>query len=159
MKFEKYVFMIDLISLLNPLTIVLSTRGSSDVIVLFLVLVTLWLLISNKLVLSGLVFGLSVHFKIYPIIYSVPFCLFIGRKRKQIERRFWDPFWLITWDRIKFFGAAGIVFLSLLGLFYYLYGYIFVYETYIYHSLRVDHWHNFSFNYYFEYLNYQTLPQ
>jgi len=72
--------MVDLIALLNPLTIVLSTRGSSDIIVLFLVLVTLRLLVSERILLGGLVYGLSVHFKIYPIIYSVPICLFIGRK-------------------------------------------------------------------------------
>ena len=126
--------MVDLISLLNPLTIVLSTRGSSDIIVLFLVLLSLYLLLSNKLIPAALVFGLSVHFKIYPIIYSVPICLFINRKLNKFERKFWNPFWLITKDRVLFFGIAGSVFLALLGVFYYLYGWIFIYETYIYHS-------------------------
>jgi len=158
-SYEKHIFMVDLISLLNPLTIVLSTRGSSDIIVLFLVLLSLWLLLSNKLILSALIYGLSVHFKIYPIIYSVPICLFLNRKLGKLERSFWNPFWLITKERILFFGIAGSVFLSLLALFYYMYGWIFVYETYKYHSERVDHWHNFSFNYYFEYLNYLKLPQ
>jgi len=69
--------MVDLVSLLNPLTIVLSTRGSSDIIILFLVLLTVRLLLSHWIILAGLVYGLSVHFKIYPIIYSIPLCLFI----------------------------------------------------------------------------------
>ena len=43
-------------------------------------------------------------------------------------------------------------------MFYKLYGYEFLYESYIYHSLRVDHRHNFSFNFYFEYLHYDELP-
>lgn len=105
-------------------------------------------------------FGLSVHFKIYPIIYDIPIFFFINRTKGVIWN--WElliSIWVIfNLNWLKFFLSSAFMFFSLLLLFYSLYGYRFVYETYIYHSERVDHRHNFSFNYYFEYLYYLDLP-
>jgi phosphatidylinositol glycan class M len=72
-----YIPWLDFMFLFNPMTIVLSTRGSSDTIVLLLVLLCLWLLLKEQYLLGGMMFGFSVHFKIYPIIYGWPIILFI----------------------------------------------------------------------------------
>eukprot|EP00744_Colponema_vietnamica_P001746 GILI01002857.1.p1 GENE.GILI01002857.1~~GILI01002857.1.p1 ORF type:complete len:561 (+),score=74.53 GILI01002857.1:70-1683(+) len=50
----------------------ISTRGNADSIVCALVLATLYFLFKKRVVLSALCFGMSVHFKIYPIIYAIP---------------------------------------------------------------------------------------
>jgi phosphatidylinositol glycan class M len=98
-------------------------------------------------VLGGIFYGFSVHFKIYPIIYSVPFYLFIdanidlikkGQKFKAITTNFF------TKNRLIFAFVSAITFFSLTGLFYYIYGYEFLYETYLYHLIRKDNRHNFS---------------
>lgn len=160
-EFLKKIPLVDAICLLNPQTIVLSTWGSSDIIVLFLVLLTLYLVLSKKYVLGGIMFGLSVHFKIYPFIYSIPLFFFINRTHNLLKS--WSyllsPLSLFKKDRITFFLASALTFIGLGGLFYSLYGQKFIYEAYLYHSERVDHWHNFSFNYYFEYLYYSDLPE
>lgn len=85
----------------------------------------------------------------------------MDRKRNEIVRMkiFYNPLNWFTKRKIEFFGTSAVVFFSLLYLFYTLYGFDFLYESYIYHSLRVDHRHNFSFNYLFEYLHYDKLPE
>ena len=55
----------------------MSTRGSNDNIITLLVYATLYYLLKKEYVKAGLVYGLSVHFKIYPIIYAPVFYLFI----------------------------------------------------------------------------------
>ena len=117
--------------LFNPFVIVIGTRGSSDSIVCLLVLLFIYLFQSNSIFFSGILYGLAVHFKLYPIIYSVVIMkLFFNRKSlKQF---------------VIFSIGAAITFTSLLGLFYYLYGYQFIYESFIFHLVRKDHRHNFS---------------
>ena len=59
--------------LYNPLVFTVSARGNAESIVVSLVLVTLHLFREKVFVLAGIAFGLSIHFKIYPIIYSISF--------------------------------------------------------------------------------------
>lgn len=110
---------------------------------------------------SGALFGLSVHLKIYPIIYGFPLILYMDRKIGVTKRTsvFLNPLNWFTVKKLKFFGTSAVVFFSLLYIFYQMYGFDFLYESYIYHSERVDHRHNFSFNYYFEYFFYDELPE
>ena len=61
----------------NPLTVNLSTRGSNDNLISLLVFIAIYYLLKKQYVLSGIFYGLSVHFKIYPIIYSIALYLFI----------------------------------------------------------------------------------
>lgn len=138
----------------------ISVRGSNDIIVGMLVLLCLYLLIHRYYTLAGLLFGLSVHLKIYPIIYGFPLIVFIFRKTNRSNRiaTFLNPANWLSKSILLFFGSSAIVFFALLWSFHQLYGFDFIYESYIYHSLRVDHRHNFSFNYLFEYFHYDTLP-
>lgn len=119
------------------------------------------MLIRRWYVLAGALFGLSVHLKIYPIIYGFPLIIFMDRQRGEMSRLsvLLNPMNWLTKRKIKFFGTSAVVFFSLLYLFYHLYGFEFLYESYLYHSLRVDHRHNFSFNYYFEYFFFDELPE
>jgi phosphatidylinositol glycan class M len=59
--------------LLNPVVINISTRGSADCIISMLVLLTLLLVMRRQPVLGGIVHGLAIHFKIYPVIYSLTY--------------------------------------------------------------------------------------
>lgn len=156
----RYQNLLDLATCINPFVFIISIRGSNDIVVGFVILLCLYMLIKRHYVIAGALYGLSVHLKIYPIIYGFPLILFIDRKRGKPDRMsvLFNPRNWFTPRKLKFFGTSAVVFFSLLVLFYKLYGYEFIYETYIYHTLRVDHRHNFSFNFYFEYLHYDELP-
>jgi phosphatidylinositol glycan class M len=61
----------------NPLVINVSTRGSSDTIISLLVLLVIYLLLIEKYKTAALMFGLVVHFKIYPVLYALPIYFYI----------------------------------------------------------------------------------
>lgn len=56
--------------LLNPMVATISTRGSSEGLLGVMVIALLWAITERRVVLSGVLLGLSVHFKIYPFIYA-----------------------------------------------------------------------------------------
>ncbi|ODQ80563.1 glycosyltransferase family 50 protein [Babjeviella inositovora NRRL Y-12698] len=127
--------------LLNPVVITISTRGSSESVLSVLVMLFVYYLLKGDVVLSGIFVGISVHFKIYPLIY-IPSALLVFHKA---------PAWynhpllnLINTDRVKFTLASAASFLGLTGLMYHIYGYDFLYSSYLYHLVRIDHRHNFS---------------
>lgn len=70
--------------LFNPLTMVVSTRGNADSVMAALVLGTLYLLKAGKLwhtLLSAVLYGLSVHIKIYPAIYIMAVYLHLNLRK------------------------------------------------------------------------------
>ena len=160
-KAKKHQNLLDSIVALNPFVFIVSTRGSNDIIIGAVILAWVLLIIKKWYIAAGALYGLSVHLKIYPIIYVFPLLLIIDSDNSKDSRlsTLWNPVKWFTVRKIKFFGAAAIVFFGLGYLFYHMYGFQFIYESYIYHSLRVDHRHNFSFNYYFEYFHYDELPE
>jgi phosphatidylinositol glycan class M len=84
--------------LFNPIVINISTRGNSESIVALCVLLTLYFFLQRKLVLSAILFaasslpitalksrcfllisnGLAVHVKIYPVLFALPFVLYLS---------------------------------------------------------------------------------
>lgn len=83
--------------LYNPLTIAISTRGNCDSIAGTLVLLTLYYLqCERKYFTAGVIHGISIHFRLYPIIYSLTFFMYLSRfsfystdhrkKRKDVSR-------------------------------------------------------------------------
>jgi phosphatidylinositol glycan class M len=60
----------------------------------------------------------------------------------------------LTWRRIEFGLLSGGVFVALTGACYALYGWTFLYESYLYHFVRTDNRHNFSPYFYDLYLRY-----
>jgi len=70
--------------LYNPFVINISTRGSADCLIIFFILITLIFLELDIYSLAGICYGLSIHFKIYPIIYGPAILLYIITKNKDL---------------------------------------------------------------------------
>lgn len=127
----------------NPLSLTISTRGSGDSIVCAQVLFTLLGLVRGKsssswgwLLSSAVVHGLSVHWRLFPIVFAPTILMFLD-----------------TWpQRIGFGLVSGSTFIGLGAACFWLYRVEFVQETFLYHLGRTDHRHNFSIWFYVLYL-------
>lgn len=121
--------------LLNPMVITISTRGNAESVLCFLVMLALYFLQKGKFVLSGVIYGLSIHFKIYPIIYCLPMSIYVYHTYKNQGR----------FGKLFLFGVSTL--LTVVGssaLMYKIYGSEFLEHAYWYHLYRTDHRHNFS---------------
>lgn len=136
--------------LLNPITMTISVRGSSDIITVVLIYSSIYYLISEKYFISSLFLSFSIHIRLYPIIY-IPIYL-ITIYHQQSNKTYKE----ILKNLLVFCLTVGVVFISLIVLFYSIYGYNFLYQTYLYHYIRKDNRHNFSFLFYPIYLLYST---
>jgi phosphatidylinositol glycan class M len=58
--------------LFSPFTVSISTRGNGEALVTCMLLGMLDLLENNFILASGLLYGLAVHWRVYPIIYALP---------------------------------------------------------------------------------------
>jgi len=58
--------------LFSPFTVSISTRGNGEALVTCMLLAMMLLLEQGSLVPAGALFGLAVHWRIYPIVYSLP---------------------------------------------------------------------------------------
>ncbi|OBA22250.1 hypothetical protein METBIDRAFT_31181 [Metschnikowia bicuspidata var. bicuspidata NRRL YB-4993] len=131
--------------LLNPMVVTISTRGSSESILTFFIMLSVDLYLNERYVEAAFWLGLSIHFKIYPIIYLPGLMLNLATKS--------PPFPLFrNVPVLKWLNSINVKFLvhTLISLtawnvvMYYIYGYEFIYHSYIYHFTRLDHRHNFS---------------
>ncbi|KAJ8277736.1 hypothetical protein GJAV_G00079300 [Gymnothorax javanicus] len=147
--------------LLNPLPMGVSSRGNAESLLAALVLYTLSCVEQRHLATAAFFYGLSVHMKIYPVTYALPLALSLrtcnqddkGGAAVPIERRaarFLLGF--LNRDLLRFFTIAGGVFCGLTLMFYHMYGWEFLQETYLYHLTRRDIRHNFSPYFYMLYL-------
>ena len=133
--------------LLNPMVFTISTRGNAESLLCFFILLTFHLVSSNRISLAAIVFGFTVHFKIFPVIYSITFISYFYRKcNGSFMTR------LLSGQLIKFGLLSAFVFFFLTGLMYHIYGYECLYESLLYHLVRKDHRHNFSLYFYSIYL-------
>ncbi|KXN86908.1 GPI mannosyltransferase 1 [Leucoagaricus sp. SymC.cos] len=150
------------VHLLNPMVFSISTRGSSESVISLFVLLILHALFNERWTTAALFLGLSTHWKIYPVIYGVSCVCLIGSLNSSIAGHRGNG--LMGWFKvishaktIKFATVSAVAF-SLLGtLCYTLWGYPFLYESYLYHLHRLDHRHNFSPYFYPTYLSYPPL--
>ncbi|KAJ3156793.1 hypothetical protein HDU86_003559 [Geranomyces michiganensis] len=156
--------------LLNPFVVAISTRGNAESVVSVLVMTTLWALVARRRRLAAVLFGTSVHFKVFPVIYALPIWLMlqgghaatrspVGKPRSTRGKRqtsqktngrirsFFNPV------RLDFGFVSAGVFFALTGAMYYSHGTEFLHETYLYHVTRKDHRHNFSLYFYHMYLS------
>jgi phosphatidylinositol glycan class M len=130
-------------------------------------------------------YGLIVHFRIYPIIYAIPFVIVLGKSYagssgrptltlwrseqhlqngKSSQREGPTSFLATLWDFLSncmtrnavLFGLlSGSMFFAWTGIFFYLYGWDFLNEALLYHLTRTDPRHNFSIYFYHIYLHHQ----
>ncbi|XP_072514920.1 GPI mannosyltransferase 1 isoform X2 [Salminus brasiliensis] len=145
--------------LLNPLPIGVSTRGNAEALLSLLVLSTLLFLELKRLCMAAFLYGLSVHMKIYPVTYALPIALYIS-SRGKLEGQGRSVFrifrGLFSKDVVLFAAVAGAAFFVFTSAFYYMYGWDFLHETYLYHLTRRDIRHNFSPYFYMMYLRVES---
>ncbi|XP_017790361.1 PREDICTED: GPI mannosyltransferase 1 [Habropoda laboriosa] len=129
--------------LYNPFTIVISTRGNADSVAVLLVMMTLYLFLQDKFILAGVLHALSIHFRLYPVVFSIPMYFSLHQ---------WNYF-IPNKNQLKLvFSCVSLVAL-LTAINYYFYGYKYLYESFIYHVTRKDTKHNFSVYFYMLYLS------
>ncbi|KAG0342835.1 hypothetical protein BG000_000598 [Podila horticola] len=169
--------------LLNPMVANISTRGNAESVIGAMVLGSFYLVMTRRIRWGAFLYGLSVHFKTYPIIYSIALLVMMDdkyfanelsqqeqeekeekqkaiqekrRKENVVVRTVKDLVDFVTWRRVQFGLISGGWFFLITGLMYYFYGYEFLFETYLYHVTRKDHRHNFSFWFYNIYLTFTS---
>ncbi|KAH9616454.1 hypothetical protein KSS87_012132 [Heliosperma pusillum] len=166
--------------LFNPFTFTIGTRGNCEPIVCAAILWIITCIMKGQMYRAAIWYGLIVHFRIYPIIYSLPIILVLdplyiqsGQKPEIVKwsshtgnatklsdgiesRTLWTIVGsLFSRTRILFALISGSIFLTCTGVFYYLYGWEFLHEALLYHFTRTDPRHNFSIYFYHIYLHYQ----
>ena len=150
------IFFVSLVAF-NPMIVAMSTRGSNDNIISLLVVTCVYLVLKRRYIWGGFFLGLSIHFKIYPIIYSFVLYFFIDCDRALIAqggsplRAIVSKKGFFTKNRLIFTCMTIITLLSLTAVFYKMYGYEFLWEAYLYHFGRKDHRHNNSVYWYYIY--------
>ncbi|KAI0550515.1 glycosyltransferase family 50 protein [Xylaria curta] len=157
--------------LLNPMVATISTRGSSEGLLGVLVTALLWAVLERRVVLSGLLLGLGVHFKIYPFIYAPAVVWWMddenmmsaiakterllqeskgkGKAKFDMPEDNSPTPWgkitaFLTPARIQLTLTSLATFAGLNVVMYLLYGMPFITHTYLHHVTRIDHRHNFS---------------
>jgi phosphatidylinositol glycan class M len=153
----------------NPLAINICTRGSAESFVVLLpVLLTVAVTqstLQHKAILAGLLHGIAVHAKVYPIIYTLSFMVYFGRASTETKVITSFANFMATWFRrllqpapLLFFVSFVATFGGLTYLAVVLYGDEALEEGVLYHLTRVDHRHNYSAWWYPIYLARRQTP-
>lgn len=73
--------------LLNPITFTISSRGNAESLTSCSILGFLYALTCHRYAIAGLLYGLAIHMKIFPIIYGMAILTFLlsGKSIKQVE--------------------------------------------------------------------------
>ena len=132
--------------LFNPFTMTISSRGNAESLQMFLVSLSLLLLINRHVGLSAILFGLSVHFKLYPVIYAVPYLLHIANRDKRKHSGVIENALNVVFSiKCLLFGCIALAIFLCVGYGFYLkYDTEFIENTYLFHFRRIDSQHNFS---------------
>lgn len=181
LKFEKMGNFAAYVWLYNPLTMVIATRGNGDAITCSLVLVSMLYLLKvqenppsgqklhetnqrekeneKNVILCGLFHGLAIHFRLYPIFFSLAYYLYLSDVKNSITGlpSIFKCFLKPNRKQVLLVVSVLKVLIFTTGIFYLLYNYQFLYESTLYHFVRKDTRHNFSLYFYLQYLNSATL--
>lgn len=133
--------------LYNPLPILICTRGNIDALSSVFILLTLLYHLKQNYYASGALLALSVHLRLYPVIFLLPLLITAGRYSAE------DTLKLTYKSKLKFLTSFALVLAAVTGVFYYIYGYKFIDASILYHMFRTDTRHNFSLYFYVQYLD------
>lgn len=98
--------------LLNPMVATISTRGSSEGLLGVMVVALVWAAVKRRTVLTGVLLGLAVHFKIYPVIYG-PAILWWMEGSSRGGGLGGKVVGFFSWARVKFGVSALVTFVGL----------------------------------------------
>jgi len=145
--------------LYNPLPILICSRGSAESLIIAFVLATLYFVQRRATIIGGLLYGFSVHFKIYPMIYCLPLYLCSTSERPNVRTvtkkcSLLQDVLNLTPLRFNLVLGSVIGFLGPSLICWVYYGWEFLDHTYLYHLTRKDIRHNFSMYFYMLYLNF-----
>lgn len=166
-KFERMGNFSAYVWLYNPLTMVIATRGNGDAITCSLVLMSIYYLLKiqengsrekeneKNVIMCGIFHGLAIHFRLYPIFFSLAYYMYLSDDRTQINGIPSIVKCILRPNRKQVLLIVSVmkVLIFTTGIFYLLYNYQFLYESIIYHLVRKDTRHNFSLYFYLQYLN------
>ncbi|XP_003702287.2 GPI alpha-1,4-mannosyltransferase I, catalytic subunit [Megachile rotundata] len=132
-----------LLWLYNPFVIIISTRGNADSVAVLLVMLTLYTFLQDKYIQAGFLHAISIHFRLYPLIFSIPMYFSLRSKNYLMPNK----------NQIKLVLSCVCLTVLLAVINYYFYGYKYLYESFLYHLTRKDTKHNFSVYFYMLYLS------
>ncbi|XP_055596091.1 GPI mannosyltransferase 1 [Uranotaenia lowii] len=157
----KYIRMAELSAyfwLYNPLTMVIATRGNGDCVACSMVLLSLYFLQKNEQTIgqyftAGVFLGLSIHFRLYPLGFCLAFYLSTVEKPLITIRDYAQAIVLPNNKQTALMCGTIISLFTSTAFFFLMYGHQYLYESIIYHLVRKDTRHNFSLNFYSQYLS------
>lgn len=152
--------------LYNPMAIVISTRGNGDSITSLFILLTIFALQRSIrqperynlsfVMLSGMFHGLAIHFRLYPLAFSLAYYLYLAEdqnRSKHSQKTVLNAIFQFNRKQLLLVFSTISTLLILTISFYQKFGHEFLYESYIYHLIRKDTRHNFSLYFYMNLLN------
>ncbi|XP_049882267.1 GPI mannosyltransferase 1 [Pectinophora gossypiella] len=151
--------------LYNPMSIAISTRGNADTVPCFFIILSVLFLQTNvvrgmkKYALSGILLGIAIHLRLYPLVFSFPMYLSLGDYKINRRTSMSDGLLALIPNKKQITLALTCVLtlFTITHAMYLLYQYEFLFETYIYHLFRKDTRHNFSVLFYYSYLTMDQL--
>lgn len=153
--------------LYNPMAIVIATRGNGDSITSLFILLTIFALQRSirhqkryhlsYVMMSGVFHGLAIHFRLYPLAFSLAYYLYLGEgqnnKSNHTIKNAFNTIFEFNRKQVLLVFSTVCTLLMLTISFYQKFGYEFLYESYLYHLIRKDTRHNFSLYFYMNLLN------
>lgn len=139
--------------LLNPMGAVISTRGNCEGLLGAMAIALLYLIEEEQIALAGVILGVAVHFKIYPIIYAPSILWHLQRPQGKALSSIFNLYQFFNRRRLTFAITSFASFVCLSAFMFQIYGMDFLQHTFLYHISRSDHRHNFSPYHLFLYLS------
>lgn len=137
--------------LLNPFVATISTRGSSEGLLGVMMIGLLYAILRQQVVFGGILLGIGVHFKIYPVIYAPALVLYLSSAppsssstSSPLVRLYQQANGMPNRANVILTLTSLTTFTLLTLTMYYLEGWDFIQDTYLHHLTRSDHRHNFS---------------